>query len=311
MTRSQIEYILAVHKMKNFSKAAESCFITQSTLSAMVAKFEEFTGVTLFNRKTKPISTTQEGEVLIQQLKNINREFQILNDTVGQLKGYEEGQINLACIPTVAPFLLPLILRDISTHFPRVKFKIHEMTTSQVINHLVSGDIDIGIVSTPLKQDELIEYALYDEEFLLLDYGESEKSPTYKAEDIDIERLWLLEEGHCMRNQVNTICQLRSKKKTSSNLSYSTGSIYSVVEMVKEQKGVTLLPYLAIEKNLQVDKNHLFSFNEPIPSREIGIVTHKHFIKKKILSDIINIIQTQIKNKTSLSSKEKYKVNPF
>jgi LysR family hydrogen peroxide-inducible transcriptional activator len=311
MTRSQIEYILAVHKLKNFSKAAESCFITQSTLSAMVAKFEESTRVTLFNRKTKPISTTEEGEVLIKQLQNIRREFQILDDTIGQLKGFQDGQINLACIPTVAPFLLPLILTDIAAHFPSIKFKIHEMTTPEVIRKLLSGDIDIGIVSTPLNQDDLEEHPLYKEEFLLLDYGNEAKSPTYKIEDIDIDRLWLLEEGHCLRNQVNTICQLRSKKKVNSNISYSTGSIYSVVEMVKEQKGVTLLPYLAIEKNLQVDKAHLFSFNEPIPSREIGIVTHKHFVKQKILNDIIEIIQNQIQQKTTLSAKEKYRISPY
>ncbi len=292
MTRSQVEYILALAKTRNFGKAAEACFVTQSTLSAMVAKYEEQNGVILFNRKTRPISITRQGEKIINSLKNIHREFQLLDETINEIKGYEIGHCNIGCIPTVAPYLYPLILNPLSRKYPQVNFSIHELTTEKMVAEIIGGSIDIGIVSTPLENKELVEHPLYEEDFLLYDCGKkTSRKSQYKITDIDLDRLWLLEEGHCLRNQVGKICELRQQKKINGNLTYSCGSIFTLIEMVKRNNGVTLLPRLAIEKNQQIDEKHLHHFHGITPTRKIGIITHKNYLKTRLLSKLIDIIR--------------------
>ncbi len=294
MTRSQIEYILAVAQLRSFSKAAEVCFVTQSTLSSIVAKFEQQTGIVLFDRKTKPITVTANGAVLIEYLKSIDRAFQLLDEGVNQIKQYEAGNLSIACIPTVAPYLFPLILNKLSKFYPKVTFEVHEITTERIIEAIVEGKIDIGIVSTPLEHKYLVEYPLYQEDFLLYDCGDKNKNTDYKVSDIDLERLWLLEEGHCLRNQVGKICELRQQKKINGNLIYNCGTIFSLIEMVKLNKGITLLPRLALSSNMGINTDCIYELSSPAPTREIGIVTYQNFIKKRILNDLIARIKTAV-----------------
>jgi len=142
MTRSQITYILSLEKNKSFSKAAKACFITQSTLSAMVAKFEKQAGIIIFDRKTKPITITPQGEKIIRFLKNINREYQLLDEGINQIKGVETGNLRIACIPTIAPYLFPLILSKIGRTYPKVTFDIRELTTNMIVDELKAGNLD-------------------------------------------------------------------------------------------------------------------------------------------------------------------------
>jgi len=290
MNRSQIEYILAVHKWKSFGKAAEECFVTQSTLSTMVAKFEKQNGIQLFNRTTRPVSVTEQGDLVIRSLQSINREFQLLDEVVNELQGIESGEVSIACIPTVAPYLYPLILTEVSKLYANVHFNIHELTTETIVEEILAGHIDIGIVSTPLENKQLIEYDLYEEDFLLFDCGRRQKDLSYKVSDIDLDRLWLLEEGHCLRNQVGKICELHQQNKIHGNLTYSCGSIFTLIEMVKKNKGVTLLPRLAVKQSKQLNKSNIHSILEPVPVRKIGLITHQNFLKKRILNQLKSII---------------------
>jgi len=291
MTRSQIEYILAVGNLKSFGKAAAACFVTQSTLSTMVAKFEKQIGIKLFNRKNKPISITPQGENIIKSLQSIQREFQLLDENINELKGIEHGKVSLACIPTVSPFLYPLILNKVSEEFEQVNFSIHEFTTEKIIQEIISGNLDIGIVSTPLENKNLIEHPLYHEDFLLYDCGKNSSKNIQQGTQIDFERLWLLEEGHCLRNQISEICELRAQKKISSNLTYNCGTLYTLVEMVKINKGVTLLPRLSLVKNKYIKKENVYPLSDPVPAREIGLIVHKNFVKKRILKYLIESIK--------------------
>ncbi len=290
MNRRQIEYVLALATQKNFGSAAESCYISQSTLSAMIAKFEEQAGVEIFNRKTRPIDITHQGEKLLKSLKSIYREYQLLDEKINEIKGVEVGELSIACIPTVAPYLYPLILNKLSKAHPKVNFSIHELTTENIEDELMNGVIDVGIVSPPLDNKDLREYPLYDEPFFVYDCGETTKSKKYKISDIDIDRLWLLEEGHCMRNQVGKICELRQSNKVNGNIIYSCGSIFTLIEMVKKNKGVTLIPQLSLANNQQIDMSRIHKISKPIPTRNIGLVTHKNFIKKRILNSLSSII---------------------
>lgn len=311
MTKSQIEYILAVAKFKNFGAAADACYISQSTLSAMVAKVEEQLGIEIFNRKTRPISITEHGEALIKSLKSIYREYQLLDEKASEIKGFEIGELSIACIPTVAPYLYPLILNKISNQFEKVNFSIHELTTEHIVDAIIEGDIDVGIVSIPLEHPELIEFPLYDEDFLIYDCGSQLKSKRYTVSDIDLDRLWLLEEGHCLRNQVGKICDLRQQKKMNGNIVYSCGSIFTLIEMVKINKAVTLLPRLALANNNQIDLDAIYTIGKPIPSRKIGLVCHKNFVKKRILQNLVAIIDSSVEVHLNLVENDLAILKPF
>lgn len=313
MNRSQIEYILAVAKWKSFGKAADQCYVTQSTLSAMVAKVEQQSGIQIFNRTTRPVSVTPKGEEILKQLRSLNREYQLLEERINELQGIETGELNIACIPTVAPYLYPLILEKLSNKFNKLELTVHELTTEATVDEIVAGNIDIGIVSTPLDNNQLLEYDLYEEDFLLFDCGKNkhQTSKSFKVTEIDITRLWLLEEGHCLRNQVGKICELIQQKKINGNLTYNCGSIFTLIEMVKQNKGVTLLPRLAVTKNKQLNKSLLFELDDPVPVRKIGIITHKHFIKKRLLKQIINIINEAVDKYIPKIEQSENIINPF
>jgi len=311
MNRTQVEYILTLAKLKNFGKAADACFITQSTLSAMVAKFEQQSGVVVFNRKTRPISITPQGEKVLRSLGNISREFQLLDETVNEIKGYEVGNLSIACIPTVAPYLYPLILNQLSQDYTGVNFTIHEYTTEMIVDEIIAGNIDVGIVSIPLENKELVEYDLYDEDFLIYDCGQDAKNAKYTISDIDLDRLWLMEEGHCLRNQVGKICELRQQQKINGNLTYSCGTIFTLIEMVKMNKGITLLPRLALANNNQLEEDHIYKFSDLVPTRKIGLVTHKNFIRKRIVSSLSKTIIAAVGEHLPVSKKEALVYKPF
>lgn len=297
MTKSQIEYILAVERCRSFSKAADSCFVTQSTLSTIIAKFEQQTDIKLFDRKTKPISITTEGAVLIRHLKSIAREFDYLEEAIQQIKGVQSGQLTIAAIPTVAPYLFPLIIKSIAERYPKVNFTILEMTTQRIIEALQEGSIDIGIVSTPLEIKHILETPIYSEAFVLYDKrppAQRTAAAKIDVSEIDYNKLWLLEEGHCFRNQVKKICNLRQKKTIKSNITYQSGTIESLKKFVATNQGLTLLPYSSTLDLSDTEAACVRQFNAPVPAREIGLVTHSNFVKKKLLRGLVELIHEKI-----------------
>jgi len=303
MTRSQISYILELEKQKSFSKAAKTCFVTQSTLSAMVAKFEQQAGIIIFDRKTKPISITPQGERIIKYLKNINREYQLLDEGINQIRGVETGHLRIACIPTIAPFLFPLILSKICRTYPKVTFDIRELTTDMIVDELMAGNLDIGIVSTPL---------LYVEPFVLYDKRDLKTISKSKVsiDKIDYNKLILLEQGHCFRNQVQKICNLRQTRKIKNNIVYTSGTLESLKKMVQINKGMTLLPEFSIIDFPKKELNHIRNFVAPVPAREIGLIYHTNYIKTSLMEGIEKIIKQKI---TSLTKdlKKMNVVRPF
>jgi len=294
MNIQQIEYVIAVHELKNFGQAAEKCFITQSTLSTMIARFEEEIGITIFDRKTKPVTTTREGLQIIRQLKIIAKEIDNLHGVVSTLKGETTGDLKIGVIPTVAPYLLPLFLNEFAQRFPQMHFAISEITTEQIVESLEKRELDIGIVSIPLQAAQLVEIPLYDEPFLLFDKTDDTPRDDFKITEIDYNRLWLLEEGHCMRTQVESICGLQKKRTAERNLDYRSGTIDSLLKFVNRNRGTTLLPYLATRDFSEDDRQHLKMFSPPVPTRSIGLLVHQHFVKKEMLDSLQKAIQRKV-----------------
>lgn len=293
ISTTQIKYVLALEKAGSFSDAADLCFVTQSTLSTMIKKLEQQFNRQLFDRKSKPIKLTQEGKLLITQLKVIYSEFENLQELVQESDQQFNGTLKIGIIPTLAPFLFPLFINKLVSGYPNIQFTINEITTDEIITRIKNRDLDIGILSLPLKSKDLVQKNLFDEDFLVYDAsGKNRKTKKYKIDDIDINRLWLLEESHCLTSQIEKICHLKKIKKSNHNLDFKSGSILSLIELVNMNKGITLLPRLAsLHKNL-INPDYLYKIESPIPVREIGVITHLNFTKRRLL----HILEKEIKD---------------
>ncbi len=287
---SQLKYVIALEKTGSFSDAATECFVTQSTLSTMIRKMEDQLDLKLFDRQQKPIRLTDEGQRLINQIKILDKEYNNLLELFEETKTNFHSTIRIGIIPTLAPFLLPLILDDINQKHPQLILEISEITTKEIVNSLELREIDIGILSIPLKEHHLNEEVLFNEEFIVYDTrSEKHQSKRYKIQDIDLSNLWLLQESHCLTSQIGKICQLKNEWDKVGNIKLMSGSILSLLEMVKLKKGITLLPRLA-SLNDVVNSKYIYHLERPVPVRAIGMVTLNSFLKKEsyeILKDCI------------------------
>lgn len=303
MNFQQLEYIVAVDQLKNFSKAAEHCHVTQATLSAMIKKLEEELELVLFERKAKPIVTTDCGKEIINEAKKIIHHVHHLKDLASVVKNKIEGHIHLGIIPTIANSLLPKVIAVLIQKYPQLIIEITEMTTPHIIQQLKEGTIDAGILATPLNLSEIEENILYYEALLV--YGNVEKHKQYLIpEEIKQHRVWLLEEGHCLRGQFMNLCALREKNKTNHNLRFEANSIETLLNMVDELGGFTLIPELyqqALSKERKLKTSY---FKPPIPVREVSLVSFRSFAKYRIVRLLTQEI-TQIMSKNLLSNQYK------
>jgi LysR family transcriptional regulator, hydrogen peroxide-inducible genes activator len=294
MNIQQFQYIITLAELRHFEQAAEKCFVTQSTLSTMISKFEEEISIQLFDRKKKPVKLTKEGLVVVEQLKQIVKEIDNLQMVVNELKGIESGKLSIAVIPTIAPFLLPHFLSEFANSFAKLDIHVSEQTTSEIIRQLKSRDLDIAIVSIPIVDKDLIEIKLYDEPFVYYD-SMFHKESLVTTNDLDVSKLCLLEEGHCMRTQMLELCDFHKKQlKNMLNFRYKAGSIDSLLRFVKANDATTLLPYLSIIGMADSDLDKIRYFTNPVPYRSVGIVVHRNFVREKVLQALKEKIQSKI-----------------
>lgn len=296
MNLQQLEYIIAVDKLKNFVKASESCFVTQATLSMMIKKLEEELDVKIFDRSKQPVKTTEVGEKLILQARKIILESKKLKEIIQNEKGIVSGELKIGIIPTLAPYLLPLFLKEFMHSYPLVKLVINEFTTDVIMQKLKSGDLDAGILATPLHDSAITEQVLfYEKYFLYVNAKEKGFDKNYVLpKDIDVNRLWLLEEGHCMRSQILNLCALKKQKELEEHFHYNAGSIETLRNMVDNNFGMTIIPELATHNLNSSQKKRLRMFKAPTPVREISLVTHREFLKANLIQSLKETIMSVI-----------------
>lgn len=285
MNFQQLEYITAVNATRHFVNAAEKCFVTQATLSMMIRRLEDELGVQIFDRSKHPVIPTETGEKLIRQAQIILQEVSRMKEIVQEEKGEVKGVLKLAIIPTLAPYLLPLFMRSFLKQYPQVRLQVYEMMTENAVLKLQQNELDIAILATPLNQPSLREEPLFYEQFVVYaSSGEKLMKKKYLlADDIDVNRLWLLEEGHCLRTQVINLCELKKREKAVHQFDFETGSIETLKKFVDTYQGVTILPELAL-KDLTPEQHHnIRFFKSPAPVREISLVTYRHFVKKRLV----------------------------
>lgn len=293
MTIQQLEYIVALDTHRHFVSAAESCFVSQPTLTLQIQKLETEMNTTIFDRSKKPIEPTKAGAVVIERAREILREVKGLKDFISQDKDELVGEFRIGVIPTVAPYLLPRFLKQFAEMHPDTNLSIREVESEQIMHDIQHDKLDIGIMATPLDNKMYMEVPLYNEPFLLY---VSELNPLYLQKEVNVKQLpkkglWLLNEGHCLRNQILSVCNQKSKPELN-NISYESGSVETLKNMVKSQMGYTLVPELSVLDNAKDAR--VKRFESPEPVREISLVVHRNFNKNGMLQAMKQSIQQNI-----------------
>jgi len=290
MTIAQMKYIVSVADNGSFAKAAEKCFVTQPTLSMQIAKAEDEFGVLFFDRSRQPVIPTPVGEKIIEQIRDILRGTEKLEEIANIEKGVLAGEFKVGIIPTIAPYLLPYFLQAFLKNNPKVKLSLDELQTETIVELLRKGQLDAGIVSTPLRYFDVKEDIIYYEPFLAYI---SKKHPLFKKEKVSskelaLEDIWLLKEGHCFREHVIKLCDIYSttKKKNELPLYFEGGSLETLMKLVEKNYGMTLIPYLTYLELNATQKKLVREFKKPIPYREISIVYHRTHLKKRMISEM-------------------------
>jgi len=289
MTIQQLEYVLALDKTRHFVRAAELCGVTQPTLSAMVQKLEDEMDCKIFDRSRQPIEPTEIGRQIIKQAQVIIYQVNQLKESVRNEKDTLSGVLNLAIIPTIAPYLLPQFIASFKNLYPDITLKVSEMHTATIIEKLRIAEIDMAILSTPLDDPKILEVPLYYEKFIAYI---SPSEPIYdrtelSASDMPMDRLWVLEEGHCLRNQVFNFCH----EKPHHNSTYEAGSIDTLVKIVDINGGYTVIPELHIELLSEKQKLNLREIVKPEATREISIVIRHDFVREGMLNAVAECVK--------------------
>ncbi len=305
MTITQLEYIIAVDTYRHFSEAAAQCYITQPTLSMQIQKLEEDLGIKIFDRSKQPVIPTELGEEILMQARVIIHEVKMMEQLIKDRQGLLQGELRVGIIPTLAPYLLPLFLHEFLRKYPDIKIIVKELTTEHIIDKLKQGKIDAGLLVTPLHEGSIMEYPLFYEEMVA--YVSKSNSAFKKnyvlADDIDLDELWLLEEGHCFRNQVMNLCELKKKNKDQSHFEYESGSIETLRKMVEMNKGITILPEMATLDFSVKQQNMVRHFKSPAPVREVSLVTHRNYVKKKLVDVLKEEVLACLPEKMILNKK--------
>lgn len=303
MNIQQLEYLIAVDKYKHFGRAAQACFITQPTLSAMIQKFEDELDVKIFDRTTHPIRTTDIGVQIISQAKEVIDSVNELRNKASLLNNVLAGKLNLGIIPTVSSFILPTEIFDFLQLNPKIEFSVKEMTTENIIKGLKNGELDAGIISTPYESaQEFYHDVIFNEELMLYSSKEITKPDAYVVpSEIDVDKVWLLEEGNCLRTQFEHICHLKENSLKPKNLEFLASNISTLIQMVDKVGGISILPELAVDQLSDEQKKNVLRFHKPFPYREISIIYYKPTYKQKIIDELVAFISKSVELKLNFS----------
>ena len=283
MTLTQLNYILAVERCRNFAQAAKECFVTQPTLSMQIQKLEDYLQVIIFDRSKNPIEPTPMGKKVLAHAQKVMSASHELEELAKSLRGEVSGEFILAIIPTLAPYVLPLFANKFIEKYPEVELKVYEYQTEEIIRLLRDGKIDGAILATPLETKDIDEEPLFYEPFeiFLSPTHELLKKKFLEQKDLDLKEAWLLKEGHCMRTQALSLCKV-NKDVGDKNLFFEAGSMETLINMVKSSHGFTILPKLTIDSMSEKDKKLLREFKGKVPVREVSFVTGPFSMKKSV-----------------------------
>lgn len=306
MTLTQLSYIVAVNRYRHFATAAEKIYVTQPTLSMQISKLEEQLGVMIFDRSKSPVVPTEIGEAIIQEAEILLRQARRIEDLAKLHDGELRGTFRIGVIPTIAPYLIPLFLRPFMECHPNVKLIFEEMLTGQILDGLSDDSIDAGIIATPTDRKHIHLEELFDEPFT--GYISHTHPLATKEElslaDLEGEEIWLLNEGHCLRDQSMKVCKKENRQNDQGPIRFESGNLETLKRLVEQSFGMTLMPMLAIR---DFDRNcstaEIKPFSDPVPSRKVRLAYSRKFLKQNMIRALRNEILEHLPEMVSANDK--------
>jgi len=272
VTLRQLRYFDALARHRHFGRAAEACAISQPALSMQIKEMEEALGGMLLERSARQVALTRFGEELVERIRDILRSVEELGDFARAAHDRFAGRLHIGMIPTVAPYLLPKVIGNLSRAYPELDIQVREALTPKLIQELAEGRLDTAILALPVSEPSLSEIALFSENFLLVRPRRDEQTPVPSSEMLREMRLLLLEEGHCFRDQALSFCK---KQSSAPRAMLDANSLSTLVQMVSAGIGVTLIPEMAVAVETRSAAVSVARFKHPQPSRTIGMVWRK------------------------------------
>jgi len=268
-------------------------FVTQPALTIQIKNLEEELGVSLFDRKKKPLEPTAIGKRIIEHARFLQRNIEKLSDIVSEFKAELSGRLKIGIIPTVSPYLVPIFVNEFIRLYPDVQLEFKELITDEILTELAEGNLDAGIIVTPFPTTDMIEFPLYYEKFFLYvsDLHPLVKRKTVRTSELNLNDLWLLEEGNCFRNQVINICVKDILDKSKEKFSYESLSIDSLRKIVDGSRGITVIPELAVEEIPEEKKYMVKKFKDYQPVREVTLIVEKTYLKKNLIEKLAETIK--------------------
>jgi len=294
MNLRDLRYLVAVADTRHFGKAAEQCHVSQPTLSAQIKKLEGYLGVELIERHPRGVVMTEVGKELVDRARRVLKESDDIVSLARDFRDPLAGKISVAMIPTIGPYLMPTVAKQLRKQLPRLKLMLYEYRTAPLLQRLRDGEIDVGILALPLELEGLEAMELYREEFVMAlpATHELNKRSSVKLSDLDGEELLLLEDGHCLRDQALEIC---SRIDVHENQDYRATSLETLRQMVASGWGITLLPKLAtIGPFATATGITVKQFSKPAPHRIVGAVWRKSSTRVKAVRSICKVIRESV-----------------
>lgn len=286
MTLTQLSYVVAVDTWRHFATAAEKSFVTQPTLSMQIQKLEDELGVILFDRTKTPVVPTPVGEQIIHHARQLLKDAKHIEDLANLSDTEPKGIFRVGVIPTIAPYLIPLFLRNFMQKYPKVELVFQEVLTSEVISHLENDSIDLGIIATPVEQSYIYIEDLYIEPFVgyLSANHPLIKRDKLTVEALDQSKIWLLNEGHCFRDQMVKLCK-HMDERAPSPIQFESGNLETLKKLVEQNFGITLLPILAVQEfDKSCNTSVIKEFETPVPSRKVRLAYSRKYLKENIIA---------------------------
>ena len=311
MNIQQLEYIVAVDNYRHFEKASEACFVTQPTLSAMIRKLEEELELKIFDRSTHPIRPTTAGSIIIEQARLTLKNLRTIKEIAENERNVVRGEFKMGIIPTIAPYIVPELLQKQTADGDELSLIISESTTDNTITALLNGRIDGGLMAGPLNHPQLVEYPIYFEKFYAY---VSPLDNNYKEKEIDLQKvdfstIWLLENVHCFRGQIEQLCQIKRTTVNKAPVKYEAGSIETLINVVEQNAGITVIPEMSAMSLNEDRQDNLRTFKNLDAYREVSLFVSKEYVRKAMLNKVLDMIKAVVPASMQNDERKKFVVD--
>ena len=289
MNLQQLRYVVAVNRFRNFAKAAESCNVSQPTLSAMLQKLEEELDIRIFERSNKSVTPTTAGEKIIRQAETALLEIDRIGEIVLEGKGQIGGKFALSVGPTIAPYILPKFIKKYRESFPSVELSIQELKVNFMLEALLRGELDAGIAISENAREGILEIPLYTEKFLVY-LAEScwRKLPVFKPDNLEHENMWIMKDAQCLRDSAFSFCKSRQK----GNHIYEAGSITTLVHIVDENGGFTIIPEMHLPFLSDKQRENVRPIEgDYLSQRRVSLYIKEYYIRPRMLNTVTDTLK--------------------